>query len=122
MTYEEAKQTALDAMTDYPDQIKVTNYVGGEEEFTAIAYSKLNDEEKRIRANGGFRWDMIINSTTIEYRQYYEDLRMKLVKASPKKVSIKSVERGELYEFLGQQVEYANLVREHRTEKQKETK
>ena len=113
MTYEEAKQTALDAMTDYPDQIKVTNYVGGNEEFTAIAYSKLNDEEKKIKANGGFRWDMIINSTTIEYRQYYEDLRMKLVKAPPKEVSIKSVERGELYEFLGQQVEYANLVREN---------
>ena len=119
MTYEDAKQTALDAMTDYPDQIKVTNYAGDGEEFTAIAYSKLNDEEKRIKTNGGFRWDMIINSTTIEYRQYYEDLRMKLVKASPKKVSIKSVERGELYEFIGQQVEYANLVREHRG---KETK
>ena len=112
MTYEEAKQTALDAMSDYPDQIKVTNYIGGEDEFTAIAYSKLNDEEKRIKADGGFRWDMIINSTTIEYRQYYEDIRMKLVKALPKKVSIKSVERGELYEFLGQQVEYANLARE----------
>ena len=119
MTYEEAKQTALDAMTDYPDQIKVTNYSGDGEEFTAIAYSKLNDKEKRLKANGGFRWDMIINSTTIEYRQYYEDIRMKLVKAAPKEVSIKSVERGELYEFLGQQVEYANLVREHRTEKQR---
>ena len=87
MTYEEAKQTALDAMTDYPDQIKVTNYSGDGEEFTAIAYSKLNAEEKRIKANGGFRWDMIINSTTIEYRQYYEDIRMKLVKAAPKEVS-----------------------------------
>ena len=113
MTYEEAKQTALDAMTDYPDQIKVTNYSGDGEEFMAIAYSKLNDKEKKLKANGGFRWDMIINSTTIEYRQYYEDIRMKLVKAAPKEVSIKSVERGELYEFLGQQVEYANLVREH---------
>ena len=113
MNYEEAKQTALDAMTDYPDQIKVTNYVGGDEEFTAIAYSKLNDEEKKIKANGGFRWDMIINSKTIEYRQYYEDICMKLVKAAPKKISIKSVERGELYEFLGQQVEYANLAREY---------
>ena len=113
MTYEEAKQTALDAMTDYPDQIKVTNYSGDGEEFTAIAYSKLNDKEKKLKANGGFRWDMIINSTTIEYRQYYEDIRMKLVKAAPKEVSIKSVECGELYEFLGQQVEYANLVREH---------
>lgn len=112
MTYEEAKQTALDAMTDYPDQIKVTNYVGEGDEFTAISYSKLNDEEKRLKTNGQFRWDMIINSTTIEYRQYYEDIRMKLVKASPKKVSIKSVERGELYEFLGQQIEYANLVKE----------
>ena len=122
MTYEEAKQTALDAMTDYPDQIKVTNYVGEGDEFTAISYSKLNDEEKRLKTNGQFRWDMIINSTTIEYRQYYEDIRMKLVKASPKKVSIKSVERGELYEFLGQQIEYANIVREHRTEKQKDTK
>lgn len=112
MTYEEAKQTALDAMTDYPDQINVTNYVGEGDEFTAISYSKLNDEEKRLKTNGQFRWDMIINSTTIEYRQYYEDIRMKLVKASPKKVSIKSVERGELYEFLGQQIEYANLVKE----------
>ena len=117
MTYEEAKQTALDAMTDYPDQIMVTNYSGNGAEFTAIAYSKLNDKEKQIKANGGFRWDMVIDSATIEYRQYYEDIRMKIVKASPKKVSIKSVERGELYEFLGQQVEYANLVREHRTEK-----
>ena len=112
MTYEEAKQTALDAMTDYPDQIKVTNYAGDGEEFTAIAYSKLNEEEKRIKSNGGFRWDMIINSTTIEYRQYYEDLRMKLVKASPKKVSIKSVERGELYEFIVRQVEYAKILSE----------
>ena len=104
-------------MTDYPDQIKVTNYAGDGEEFTAIAYSKLNDEERRIKANGGFRWDMIINSTTIEYRQYYEDLRLKLVKAAPKEVSIKSVERGELYEFLGQQVEYANIVRESKKKK-----
>ena len=40
MTYEEAKQTALDAMTDYPDQIKVTNYVGEGDSFMAISYSK----------------------------------------------------------------------------------
>lgn len=113
MTYEEAKQTALDAMTDYPDQIKVTNYVGGEEEFTAIAYSK---KTKRNRDDKD--WDMLITPRSIEYREFYEDLALNIVKNNiPKTVEIKQVSRGNLYEFLGQQVEYANLVRESKEKK-----
>jgi hypothetical protein len=108
MTYEEAKQTALDAMTDYPDQIKVTNYSGDGDEFTAISYSK---KTKRDRDNKD--WDMLISPRSIEYREYYEDLALNVVKNNiPKTVAIKQVSRGNLYEFLGQQVEYANLVRE----------
>ena len=118
MNYEEAKQTALDAMTDYPDQIKVTNYVGEGDSFMAISYSK---QTKRDR--GDKDWDMLITPRSIEYREFYEDLALNIVKNNiPKTVAIKQVSRGNLYEFLGQQVEYANLVREHRTEKQKETK
>jgi len=109
MTYEEAKQTALDAMTDYPDQIKVTNYVGEGDSFIAISYSK---QIKRGRA--GKDWDMLITPRTIEYREFYEDLALNIVKNNiPKTVEIKQVSRGNLYEFLGQQIEYANLAREH---------
>lgn len=109
MTYEEAKQTALDAMTDYPDQIKVTNYVGGDDEFTSVSYSKQTKRDKKDKD-----WDMLISPRTIEYREYYEDLALNIVKNNiPKTVSLKQVSRGNLYEFLGQQIEYANLVREH---------
>ena len=104
MNYEEAKQTALDAMTDHPDQIKVTNYVGGDDSFMAISYSKQDRVD----------WDMRITPRTIEYREFYEDLALNIVKNNiPKTVEIQEVSRGNLYEFLGQQVEYANLVREH---------
>ena len=115
MTYEEAKQTALDAMTDYPDQINVTNYVGEEDSFMAISYSK---QTKRDRAYKD--WDMLITPRTIEYREFYEDLALNIVKNNiPQTVAIEQVSRGNLYEFLGQQVEYANLMSEHRG---KETK
>ena len=106
MTYEEAKQTALDAMTDYPDQIKVTNYVGGDDSFMSISYSKHTKRDKDSKD-----WDMLISPRSIEYREYYEDLALNIVKNNiPKTVSIEQVSRGNLYEFLGQQVEYANLV------------
>ena len=107
MTYEEAKQTALDAMTDYPDQIKVTNYVGGESSFMSVSYSHQTKRDKDDKD-----WDMLISPNTIEYREYYEDLALNIVKNNiPKTVDIKQVSRGNLYEFLGQQVEFANQAR-----------
>ena len=109
MTYEEAKQTALDAMTDYPDQIKVTNYVGGDDSFMSVSWSKQTKRDRKDKD-----WDMLISPRSIEYREYYEDLALNVVKNNiPKKVAIEDVSRGNLYEFLGQQVEYANLVKEN---------
>ena len=62
MTYEEAKQTAACLLKDTPEQINIMHYDGNGEEFVAIAYSPLTDEERELTRNGGFRWDMLIRS------------------------------------------------------------
>ena len=70
MTYEEAKQTAAGLLKDMPEQINIMHYDGNGEEFVAIAYSPLTDEERELTRNGGFRWDMLIKRKEIEYRQF----------------------------------------------------
>lgn len=58
MTYEEAKQTAAGLLKDMPEQINIMHYDGNGEEFVAIAYSPLTDEERELTRNGGFRWEV----------------------------------------------------------------
>jgi hypothetical protein len=107
MTYEEAKQEALDAMNDFPDRVKVTNYEGDGREFVELSYT---DQDHRIKSDyAGFRWDMLIDDQTVEYRQFYLDLKMKPVKASPRKIQTKRLKRGELYGFIEDQIRLANL-------------
>lgn len=100
MTYEEAKQTAAGLLKDMPEQINIMHYDGNGEEFVAIAYSPLTDEERELTRNGGFRWDMVINQKTIEYRQFYMDIRNRPVKAPPRKIPISGVTGEQLADFL----------------------
>lgn len=100
MTYEEAKQTAAGLLKDMPEQIKIMHYDGNGEEFVAIAYSPLTDEERELTRNGGFRWDMLIKRKEIEYRQFYMDIRNRPVKAPPRKIPISGVTGEQLADFL----------------------
>lgn len=104
MTYEEAKQTATGILANMPEQINIMHYDGNGEEFVAIAYSPLTDEERELTKNGGFRWDMLIKRKEIEYRQFYMDIREKQVKAPPRKIPISKVTRDQLSYFLQQQL------------------
>lgn len=100
MTYEEAKQTATGILANMPEQINIMHYDGNGEEFVAIAYSPLTDEERELTRNGGFRWDMLIKRKEIEYRQFYMDIRDKPVKAPPRKIPISGVTGEQLADFL----------------------
>ena len=106
MTYEEAKQTAAGLLKDMPEQINIMHYDGNGEEFVAIAYSPLTDEELEMRRkdHGHFVWDMLIKRKEIEYRQFYMDIRDKPVKAPPRKIPISKVTRDQLSYFLQQQL------------------
>lgn len=106
MTYEEAKQTALDVLHDYPDYYKVMKYVGSNEEFIAVTYEQPSDEELEMRRKDSshFRWDMVINRKEIEYRQFYLDIRNKPAKAPPRKIPISKVTRDQLSYFLQRQL------------------
>lgn len=106
MTYEEAKQTALGLLENYPDHYKVGKYVGSDEEFMAVAYERPSDEELEMRRKDPsyFRWDMVINQKTIEYRQFYMDIRDKPVKAPPRKIPISKVMEDQLSYFLQRQL------------------
>lgn len=100
MTYEEAKQTATGILANMPEQINIMHYDGNGEEFVAIAYSPLTDEERELTRNGGFRWDMLIKRKEIEYRQFYMDIRNRPVKAPPRKIPISGVTGEQLADFL----------------------
>lgn len=100
MTYEEAKQTAAGLLKDMPEQINIMHYDGNGEEFVAIAYSPLTDEERELTRDGGFRWDMLIKRKEIEYRQFYMDIRNRPVKAPPRKIPISGVTGEQLADFL----------------------
>lgn len=100
MTYEEAKQTATGILANMPEQINIMHYDGNGEEFVAIAYSPLTDEERELTKNGGFRWDMLIKRKEIEYRQFYMDIRNRPVKAPPRKIPISGVTGEQLADFL----------------------
>lgn len=106
MTYEEAKQTALGLLENYPDYYKVMKYVGSNEEFIAITYTQPSDEELEMRRkdHGHFVWDMLIKRKEIEYRQFYMDIRERPVKASPRKIQISKVTRDQLSYFLQRQL------------------
>lgn len=106
MNYGEAKQTALGVLQDYPDYYKVMKYVGSNEEFIAITYEQPSDAELEMRRKDHthFVWDMLINQKTIEYRQFYMDIRNKPVKAPPRKNPISGVTSDQLSEFLQTQL------------------
>jgi hypothetical protein len=100
MTYEEAKQTAAGLLKDMPEQMSIMHYSGNGDEFVAIAYSPLTDEERELARNGGYRWDMLIKRKEIEYRQFYMDIRNRPVKAPPRKFPISKVTSDQLSYFL----------------------
>lgn len=102
MTYEEAKQTALGLLENYPDHYKVGKYAGSDEEFMAVAYERPSDEELEMRRKDPsyFRWDMLIKRKEIEYRQFYMDIRNRPVKAPPRKIPISGVTEDQLSYFL----------------------
>ena len=106
MTYEEAKQTALGLLENYPDYYKVMKYIGSNEEFIAITYTQPSDEELEMRRkdHGHFVWVMLIKRKEIEYRQFYLDIRHRPVKASPRKIQISKVTWDQLSYFLQQQL------------------
>lgn len=104
MTYEEAKQTAAGLLKDMPEQINIMHYDGNGEEFVAIAYSPLTDEERELTRNGHYRWDMLVKRKEIEYRQFYMDIRDKPVKAPPRKIPISKVTEDQLSYFLQRQL------------------
>lgn len=104
MTYEQAKQTAAGLLKDTPEQMNIMHYSGNGEEFVAIAYSPLTNQERHLVERGGYRWDMLINYKTIEYRQFYLDIRNRPVKAPPRKIPISKVTRDQLSYFLQQQL------------------
>ena len=106
MTYEEAKQTALGLLENYPDYYKVMKYISSNEEFIAITYTQPSDEELEMRRkdHGHFVWDMLIKRKEIEYRQFYMDIRNRPVKAPSRKIPISRVTRDQLSYFLQQQL------------------
>lgn len=106
MKYVEAKQTAMGILENYPDYYKVMKYAGSNEEFIAITYTRPSDEELEMRRkdHGYFVWDMLVNQKTIEYRQFYMDIRNRPVKAPPRKIPISRVTRDQLSYFLQQQL------------------
>lgn len=104
MTYEEAKQVAEGLLKDLPEQMCIMHYKGNGEEFVAIAYSPLTDQERHLVERGGYRWDLLIKKKQIEYRQFYMDIRNKPVKAPPRKIPISRVTRDQLSYFLERQL------------------
>lgn len=104
MTYEEAKQVAEGLFKDLPEQMNIMHYKGNGEEFAAIAYSPLTDQERHLVERGHYRWDLLIKKKQIEYRQFYMDIRNRPVKAPPRKIPISKVTRDQLSDFLQRQL------------------
>lgn len=104
MKYEEAKQVAEGLFKDLPEQLSIRHYKGSGEEFVAIAYSPLTDQERHIVERGHYRWDMLIKKKQIEYRQFYMDIRNRPVKAPPRKIPISRVTRDQFSYFLEKQL------------------
>ena len=103
MTFEEAKQTALDVMSDYPDQIDVTISSQEGKTYVQIMYDKSRkgkrDEDMTICDEG---W--------LVYIPWYEDLKLKPVRGVPEYWPLIEIERGQLYEFLCQQIEMTSHI------------
>lgn len=104
MKYEEAKQVAEGLLKDLPEQMCIMHYKGNGEEFVAIAYSPLTNQERHIVERGEYRWDLLIKRKQIEYRQFYMDIRHKPVKAPPRKIPISRVTVDQFSEFLQTQL------------------
>lgn len=104
MTYEETKQVAEGLLKDLPEQMRIMHYKGNGEEFVAIAYSPLTNQERHLVERGGYRWDLLIKRKQIEYRQFYMDIRNKPVKAPPRKIPISKVTRDQFSDFLQTQL------------------
>jgi hypothetical protein len=97
MTYEEAKQTALDAMTDYPDSLSVTISSSEGRNFILVNYSKRHNEGSA---------DMVIcEDGWICYKAWYEDLTLKPVRGISDYTLLDGVQRDQLYEFLCRQID-----------------
>lgn len=106
MKYEEAKQVAEGLFKDLPEQMRIMHFEGNNEEFVAIAYSPLTNQERHLVEKGGYRWDLLIKKKQIEYRQFYMDMdiRNKPVKALPRKIPISRVTRDQFSYFLETQL------------------
>ena len=104
MKYEEAKQIAEGLLKDLPEQLSIRHYNGSGEEFVAIAYSPLTNQERHLVERGGYRWDLLIKKKQIEYRQFYMDMRNKPVKAPPRKIPISRVTVDQFSYFLERQL------------------
>ena len=104
MKYEEAKQIAEGLLKDLPEQMCTMHQKGNGEEFVAIAYLPLTDQERHLVERGGYRWDLLIKKKQIEYRQFYLDIRNKPVKAPPRKIPISRVTRDQFSYFLERQL------------------
>ena len=100
MTYEEAKQTALDAMTDYPDSLAVTIASNDGKNSVLINYSRRKSDSKAP--------DMVIGEDGwVCYKAWYEDLTLKPTRGIPDYTKLSDIERDQLYTFLVRQIELA---------------
>lgn len=105
MNYEEAKQTALDAMSDFPDKIDVTISSQEGKSYVQIVYNKSSKGKRDA--------DMTIcDEGWIVYELWYEDLSLKPVRGTPEYSPLIGIERGQLYEFLSRQIEIASHISE----------
>ena len=105
MNYEEAKQTALDAMSDFPDQIDVTISSQEGKSYVQIMYNKTRKGKRDA--------DMTIcDEGWLVYKLWYEDLSLKPVRGTPEYSALIGIERGQLYEFLIRQIELTSRITE----------
>ena len=65
MKYEEAKQVAEGWLKDLPEQMCIMHFEGNGEEFVAISYSPLTNQERHLVERGGYRWDLLIKKKQI---------------------------------------------------------
>jgi hypothetical protein len=105
MNYEEAKQTALDVMSDFPEKIDVTLSSQEGKSYVQITYNKSSKGKRDA--------DMTIcDEGWIVYNLWYEDLTLKPVRGIPEYSALIKIERGQLYEFLSRQIELTSRISE----------
>ena len=106
MSFEQAFAIMMALTVDCPEQFK-RDYECHDPKLSPIAclaYTPLNAEEKKIVAQGGFRWDLWIHDDWCEYRQYYRDIQFKIVKAAPRTVPLSKLDEVDFREFIKDQL------------------